>query len=124
MKEDPIGKALEVEENLDINPSSAPQMSNVSDDEKNVRENLYGLIEKATEAVGDLSRIAQASQDNESYSALASLLRTAGGLNKNLLDVGTSAAYRTTRIEKPNVTNNTLVLTTTELQKLLESKKS
>jgi len=116
--EDPIALALEV----DTNSSSAPE-PDVSDDEKNVRENLYALIETAKEAVDDLSRIAQSSQDTDAYSSLASLLRTAGGLNKNLLDVGNYAAYRTTRIQKPSVTNQTLVLTTTELQKLLESKK-
>jgi hypothetical protein len=118
MRDDPIAQALEV----DTNPSSVPEPE-ASDDEKAVRENLYGLIQTATEAVGDLARIAQASQDNESYSSLASLLRTAGGLNKTLLDVGNSFAYRTTRVQKPSVTNQTLVLTTTELQKLLESKK-
>jgi hypothetical protein len=119
MRDDPIGEALGVDVSTEASIALVPE---ASEDEKVVRQNLYELIETAKEAVGDLSRIAQASQDNESYSSLASLLRTAGQLNKNLLDVGNSFAYRTTRLQKPSITNQTLVLTTTELQRLLENK--
>ena len=123
MEDDPIGKALGIsdyykgvaDKYIPRVPESPPDS-----DEEEVRRNLKTLIKTANSAVQDLARIAESSQDHESYSALASLLRTAGSLNKTLMDVKS-------QVQKPpieqNITNQNVILTTAEFQKMLLEKK-
>ncbi len=123
MEDDPIGKALGITEYYkgvaDKYIPRAPEEPPNSDEEE-VRRNIKVLIKTANTAVQDLARIAESSQDHESYSALASLLRTAGGLNKMLVDIKNQT-------QKPpieqSVTNQNIILTTAEFQKMLLEKK-
>lgn len=116
---DPIADALEMDSNNLVKRETIVSYDNDNDnlDEELVRNNLKSLMNTANEAIDDLAKIAHSSQDHESYSSLASLIRAADGLNKTLLNAG---MYKR---EKTNITNNTLVLSTAELQKLIESKK-
>ena len=123
MEDDPIGKALGISDYYKgVADKYIPRVSESppDSDEEEVRRNLKTLIKTANSAVQDLARIAESSQDHESYSALASLLRTAGSLNKTLMDVKS-------QVQKPpieqNITNQNVILTTAEFQKMLLEKK-
>lgn len=90
-----------------------------------VRSGNYDLRDQIGQAIQELLDIATRSQDHEAYTALSNLIKTAATLDKDLLEFHEKKKRVMNNVsdDKQNVTNNTLVLTTAELQKLLLEKK-
>lgn len=131
MIEDPISEALEMVPmpKQEILPATEETkelaraiIDNVDDDVQYARSSLKDLIEKGTISLNELLEIASQAQTPRAYEVVAILMKTITAANKELLEVNKiKAEIRSsqTKAQRPgNVTNN-LVVTTHDLQKLL-----
>lgn len=101
-----------------------PNKSDAEVDYEKVRSTTYDLLDTALNAVNELAVIASQSQDSETFSSLASLIKAAAGLNSDLVKLHHLRKNKDLVEDKPrNITNNTLVLTTEDLQKMIAEKK-
>ena len=95
-------------------------------DFKYARENLYNIIERGSEAMGNLLEVAEQSQSARAYEVLSQIIKTLTDANKDLLEI--HKKNRSIRQEEKsgpkNVTNALFVGTTTELQRLLKDTKN
>ena len=102
---------------------SVPQ--DVDNDYKYARENLYGVIEKSTDALDNLIDLAKASEHPRAFEVVAQLTKTLVDANKDLLDIQKKVKdlKREDKRENPkNVTNALFVGSTAELQKMISGK--
>jgi hypothetical protein len=78
------------------------------------------LIDHGQYSVARLAELADMSQDNKSYDALAKLLKSTLDANKELVNLANAKRILLGQ-DKPQATiNNTLVLTTAEILKLIK----
>jgi hypothetical protein len=95
----------------------------INTDARYVRQNMYDLIEKGHGAIDELAAIADQSQHPRSYEVLATLIKTMGDLNKDLLDMHEKKKkLQSGEVEKPEsktVNNNLFVGSTSELLKMM-----
>jgi valyl-tRNA synthetase len=94
-------------------------------DYKYARENLYGVIEKGSEALDTLIELAKASEHPRAFEVVSQLTKTLVDANKDLLDIQKKVKdlKKTEEAEKPqNVTNALFVGSTAELQKLVNGR--
>jgi hypothetical protein len=93
----------------------------VDTDTKYVRQNLYDLIEKGHRSVDELLAVADQSQHPRAYEVLATMIKTLGEMNKDLLDV--HEKKQKLMGEKPEapetINNNLYVGSTSDLLALL-----
>ena len=102
---------------------SIPQ--DVDNDYKYARENLYGVIEKGTDALDSLLDLAKASEHPRAFEVVAQLTKTLVDANKDLLDIQKKVKdlKREDKDEQPqNVTNALFVGSTAELQKMISGR--
>ena len=102
---------------------SVPQ--DVDNDYKYARENLYGVIEKSTDALDNLIDLAKAREHPRAFEVVAQLTKTLVDANKDLLDIQKKVKdlKREDKRENPkNVTNALFVGSTAELQKMISGK--
>jgi len=91
-------------------------------DTKYVRQNFYDLIEKGHGAIDELLAVADQSQHPRAYEVLATMIKTMGDMNNDLL--GMHEKKQKLSGEKPEdkketVNNNLFVGSTSELLKLM-----
>ena len=97
----------------------------IESDYKYARENLYGVIEKGTEALDALIELARASEHPRAFEVVSQLSKTLVDANKDLLDIQKKVKdlKKTEEKEAPkNVTNALFVGSTAELQKLVNGR--
>ena len=95
--------------------------SDVENDFKYARENFYNVIEKGTEALEDMLRVAQASEHPRAYEVVSTIMKTLMDANKDLVDLSDKKAKRDQPEKEQQVTNNNLFVgSTAELQKMLK----
>ena len=96
----------------------------IDNDYKYARENLYGVIEKSTDALDNLIDLAKASEHPRAFEVVAQLTKTLVDANKDLLDIQKKVKDledESTKTTNNNVTNNALFVgSTSELSKLLK----
>lgn len=98
---------------------------NEDDDYEYARHNYYDLIERGNDALEELIEIAKASQNPRAFEVVATLIKTIGEQNRDLVDM----KLKKTKIDKEdgktpgNVQNNVFVGSTAELMKLIKGKK-
>jgi hypothetical protein len=130
MTNDPLANALNI---APMVPSDSSSKSNeiiakqpneieslASLDFTQVRENYYNIILKGSEALEDALEVARQSQSPRSYEVLATLMGTLKDVNKELLAMHKTAKELQREDVGDNITNNTLVLTTSELLTLMK----
>ena len=104
-----------------------PVLSNNADldsDYKYARENLYGIIEKGSQALDELVAVAQASEHPRAYEVVGQLVRTLTDANKDLLKIQKDIKELKQNTQTPShVTNALFVGNTAELQKLVKGRK-
>ena len=61
--------------------------ADLDNDYKYARENLYGIIEKGSQALDELVAVAQASEHPRAYEVVGQLVRTLTDANKDLLKI-------------------------------------
>ncbi len=102
---------------------SIPQ--DVDNDYKYARENLYGVIEKGTEALDTLIDLAKASEHPRAFEVVSQLTKTLVDANKDLLDIQKKVKDLKKEDEKEQpqqVTNALFVGSTAELQKMINGR--
>jgi len=99
----------------------------IESDYKYARENLYGVIEKGSEALDTLIELAKASEHPRAFEVVSQLTKTLVDANKDLLDIQKKVKDLKKIEEKndapKNVTNALFVGSTAELQKLVNGRK-
>tara|TARA_A100001011_G_scaffold238686_1_gene246676 strand:- start:2565 stop:2972 length:408 start_codon:yes stop_codon:yes gene_type:complete len=112
-----------VEVDKEKKQTDVPQ--DVDNDYKYARENLYGVIEKGTDALDSLLDLAKASEHPRAFEVVAQLTKTLVDANKDLLDIQKKVKdlKREDKDEQPqNVTNALFVGSTAELQKMISGR--
>jgi len=98
----------------------------IESDYKYARENLYGVIEKGSEALDTLIELAKASEHPRAFEVVSQLTKTLVDANKDLLDIQKKVKDLKKTEEKndapKNVTNALFVGSTAELQKLVNGR--
>jgi hypothetical protein len=103
----------------------APQTDDVHNDFKYTRENLYSVIEQGNKALEDMIDVARASEHPRAYEVVGTLMKTLVDANKDLLDLSKKKKDLQKNDEKdmPQTVNNNLILSTADLQKMIENAK-
>lgn len=109
-------EAIPVEEE----PKKLP--TQVGDDFENARSNLYDVISQGQDSLNDLVEIAKQSQNPRAFEVVSTMINSLVVANEKLLDLqkkkkeleGEKSGGKTT-------VNNTLVVTTAELQRLMKA---
>ena len=110
---------------VDKENKQADVPEDVDNDYKYARENLYGVIEKGTDALDNLIDLAKASEHPRAFEVVAQLTKTLVDANKDLLDIQKKVKdlKREDKKENPkNVTNALFVGSTAELQKMISGR--
>ena len=98
----------------------------VDNDYKYARENLYGVIEKGTDALDSLLDLAKASEHPRAFEVVAQLTKTLVDANKDLLDIQKKVKdlkkEDDDKQQPQNVTNALFVGSTAELQKMISGR--
>lgn len=98
--------------------------ADLNNDYKYARENLYGIIEKGSQALDELVAVAQASEHPRAYEVVGQLVRTLTDANKDLLKIQKDIKELKGSSKSPShVTNALFVGNTAELQKLVKGRK-
>lgn len=97
----------------------------IDNDYKYARENLYGVIEKGTDALDELVEIAKQSQSPRAFEIVGQMIKTLTDANKDLLEVQRKVKLlkQEEKNNPKNVTNALFIGNTAELQKLLKDNK-
>ena len=124
-KKDVIGQTL----NLPDLPRSkitdlTPKIA--TDDYEFARSNLYDLINKGSHALEDIIDVAKQSESPRAFEVVTNLLKTMVDANKDLLDLAKKQKElnKSDEPDQKNITNNTLVLTSAELLKMIKNESS
>ena len=97
--------------------------TDVQDDYKYARNNLYDVIDKGNEALDYLLELAKASEHPRAFEVVGQITKTLVDANNNLLDLQKKIKDLSKDEDKPqNVTNSLFVGSTDELLKLLKNK--
>ena len=97
--------------------------SNIENDFKYTRENLYSIIEQGSRALEDMIDVAKASEHPRAYEVVSTLMKTIVDANKDLLDLSKKRKeiQREEQKDSPQTVNNNLFVSTAELQKMIEN---
>ena len=95
----------------------------IDNDYKYARENLYGVIEKSTDALDNLIDLAKASEHPRAFEVLSGMIKNISDVNDRLMDLN----KKNKDLEEPlrqveNQQNNIFLGSTADLQKLLKEK--
>ena len=126
---DGLNKVFEVGTDLvevDKENKQADVPEDVDNDYKYARENLYGVIEKGTDALDNLIDLAKASEHPRAFEVVAQLTKTLVDANKDLLDIQKKVKdlkkEDDEKQQPQNVTNALFVGSTAELQKMISGR--
>jgi len=129
---DPIGKALGLNpvERIDSIAETVKLLEQKSlsdsatDDFTLARKNLHSIIQSGSDALDELLMVASQSQHPRAYEVISTLIKTLVDANKDLLELQKKIRDISTpedTVNAPRTINNTLVVTTAELTKMIEN---
>jgi hypothetical protein len=95
-----------------------------SDDYEYARRNLYDIIEKGNDALEHIVDIAKQSESARAFEVVTNLIKTMAETNKDLLALAKTKKdiEKQDVPEQKNITNNNLVLTSSDLLKMIKDK--
>lgn len=99
----------------------------VIEDIEHAKQNIVDMIQKGTDSLDDLLSVAKQSQNPRAYEVVSILMKTLLDANKEF--VGMSEKKKFAKEDQPsqqpttNVTNNNLILSTTDMLKMLKGDK-
>ena len=109
---------------LDLSPEEKQEneRKEFDDDFEFVRQNLFELVNKSSDAIEDLIDIARKSQQPRAFEVLNSFIKNSSDLSKDLLDIRKKKKdiEEEKYIGPDNIHNNLVVGTTADLAKMLE----
>ena len=91
------------------------------------RSNIKNIIEQGDDALKEMINLAKQSESPRAYEVASTLMKTLLDANKDFVDMSTKKKYAKEEILHPkdeaaatNVTNNNLILSTTDLLKMMK----
>lgn len=86
---------------------------------KIARENIIDIVEKGKLALGEILSIAKNSESPRSYEVAATLIKTLGDLNKDIMDIQkkNKELFSDNKTQTENTTNVNILVTTSDLLK-------
>ena len=104
---------------------TVPEQKDPDIDFETGRKNLYNLLDKGNEAIDGILSLAKEGEHPRAYEVAGQLIKTVSEVSQNLLDLQDKLKKIKDIPDKgpKNVTNALFVGSTTELQKMLKSKK-
>jgi hypothetical protein len=123
MINDPIADSMNMAPLVTEPVEEAPKPlvpTQISDDFEQARGNLYSIIAQGGESLEDLIELAKQSQNPRAYEVVSTMINSLVVANEKLLDL--QKKKKDLEVDKggPKTINNTLVVTTAELQKMLK----
>lgn len=113
------GKTVIVPSVIEIDSRKA-----VLKDFETARENLLEIIESGQQSIAELTQLCSQSQNDKYYAALSSLMKTVTDANEKLLTLQEKIREIENLVRnEPKQVTNQLILTTSELQKLIKNQK-
>ena len=133
-----VGELVEKDEATGTEMIPAPEPEELTQEEKDAeedfavaRENVKDILDKGTEALAGILRIAEASEHPRAYEVAANLIKTLTESNKSLLDLHEQrrqlapVKVEEKKTETASVTNNNVFVgTTAELLALIKQGKN
>jgi len=116
-------KEVEKQEYIPVEHKDNSTTTDIDNDYKYARENLYGIIEKGTDALDTLVVIANQSESPRAFEIVSTLIKTLTEANKDLLEVQFKLKKLKEEEAPTNVTNALFIGNTAELQKLIKDRK-
>lgn len=118
-------KAPVIVDEVDAPPTPlATAQEEVIDDIATAQQNISDIISKGTDSLDELIAVAKQSQNPRAYEVVSTLMKTLIDANKEM--VGMSEKKKYAKEDHPsgqattNVTNNNLILSTTDLLKMIK----
>lgn len=133
MKDDPIANSLGmvpldgdfIPGNQNSEKTKPLIPTQVSDDFDHARANLYDVISQGHDSLNDLIEIAKQSQNPRAFEVVSTLMNSIVAANEKLLDIQKKKKeLETEKSSGAKTINNTLVVTTAELQRMLKNNDS
>lgn len=110
-----------VDKDEDISAKNKPLIpTQVSDDFDHARANLYDVISQGQESLNDLVELAKQSQNPRAFEVVSTMINSLVVANEKLLDLQKKKKDLDGEKGGAKTVNNTLVVTTAELQRLLK----
>ena len=106
-----------------VNSHPENRKPDIDDDYKFTREKFRNLVIKGNDALDNALKVAVESSHPRAFEVVADLIKVVGDTNKQLLDLHQSMDKmegKSTESEGGQVTNNGLIITTTELQQMMK----
>lgn len=106
-----------------VQPSTIAQEEVIEDIDK-AKQNISDLLEKGTTSLDELISVAKQSQNPRAYEVVSTLMKTLLDANKELVQMSEKKKFA--KEDSPaqqattNVTNNNLILSTTDLLKMIK----
>ena len=133
-----VGELVEKDETIGTEMIPVPESEELTQEEKDAeedfavaRENVKDILDKGTEALAGILRIAEASEHPRAYEVAANLIKTLTESNKSLLDLHEQrrqlapVKVEEKKPEAASVTNNNVFVgTTAELLALIKQGKN
>jgi hypothetical protein len=123
MINDPIADSMNMAPLVTEPAEEAPKSlapTQISDDFEQARGNLYSIIAQGGESLEDLIELAKQSQNPRAYEVVSTMINSLVVANEKLLDLQKKKKDLEVDKSGPKTINNTLVVTTAELQKMLK----
>ena len=128
IKEQTDEKELPVAQEQEKVNLPATQASSVSDDTvkdiEQARSNIQNIIEQGDEALAEMIELAKQSESPRAFEVASTLMKTLLDANKDFVEMSHKKKFAKEEIDGPkqetNVTNNNLIVSTTDLLKMLK----
>lgn len=115
---------------VDVKAQEVVVASDSDDDTLNdieqARGNIKNIIEKGDDALKEMIELAKQSESPRAFEVASTLMKTLLDANKDFVEMSTKKKYAKEEVNGPkeaaqtNVTNNNLILSTTDLLKMLK----
>ena len=106
-----------------IQPATVAQEEVIEDIDK-AKQNISDILEKGADSLDELISVAKQSQNPRAYEVVSTLMKTLLDANKELVQMSEKKKFAKedspTQQATTNVTNNNLILSTTDLLKMIK----
>jgi hypothetical protein len=122
-----IDESLQIkpeEKELETIPTRKPEKGfgdDLENDYQYARENFYDIVEKGSEALMELLEVARQTESPRAYEVLSTMMKTLVEANKDLVTISQKKRDGDIEHGTQSVTNNNLIITTTDLQKMIQN---
>lgn len=122
-KDESVPVVVEGSINVPVMPSTVAQ-DEVIDDIETAKQNISEILQKGADSLDELISVAKQSQNPRAYEVVSTLMKTLLDANKEFVTMSEKKKFAKedtpTQQATTNVTNNNLILSTTDLLKMIK----